>query len=174
MKTSAEPFRSSATADPARETTAATPSPIATAAEAPAASPHAVHEQILAEHRALREVLVRVQTHSDLYDLLALLAELRALLVPHFATEEADEGFERLLGRRAPHLLAGLGEVLDEHGEILADVDRLTAAARACLDGPVAAVRRQAGALVARLHAHEEKETELLVGAVYDDLGTPS
>jgi hypothetical protein len=130
--------------------------------------------RIAEEHRALGEVLARVEAATDLPALLAALGELRALLIPHFAGEEADEGFEGLLGRRAPHLLGHLEHVLGEHGEILEDLDRLTAQACACLEGPVAAVLREGAALAARLHAHEAKETELLVGAVYTDLGTAS
>lgn len=163
MKTSEDPTRSSTTTTDA-----------AAAEPAAAVDSGGVADKIAEEHRALRQVLARVEKATDLHRLLALLAELRRLLVPHFASEEDDEGFERLLGRRAPHLLSDLDEVLDEHGELLADVDRVAAAARACLDGPVAEVRRQAAELAARLHAHEERETALLVGAVYDDLGTPS
>lgn len=130
--------------------------------------------RIAEEHRALREILTRVETATDLPALLAALGELRALLIPHFAGEEADEGIEGLLGRRAPHLLSHLEHVLGEHAEILEDLDRVTACACACLDGPVAEALREAAALAARLHAHEEKETELLVGAVYTGLGTAS
>ena len=134
----------------------------------------AVRDHIVAEHNALRDILARVETTTDLHDLLALLSGLERLLIAHFATEEADKGFERLLGRRAPHLLGGLDAVLGEHCEILADLDRLATDARACLDGPVSEVHRRATALAARLHAHEEKETALLVGVMYDDLGNAS
>lgn len=173
MKSSEDPTRSTALIEP-DDTTAERTATAEAASAAPAATAGSVHKRIVAEHLALKEILARIEAATDLPRLLALLAELRGLLVPHFATEEADEGFENLLGRRAPHLLGGLEAVLDEHAVILADLDRLAAAARACLDGPVAEVRAQAANLVARLHAHEEKETELLVGAVYDDLGTPS
>ena len=177
--TTGEFARSSAFSAPATTaptSTAATDSPPAPASPGATGTPDApgVRDQIVAEHQALREVLARVETAPDLDDLLALLAELQRLLISHFATEEADEGFERLLGRRAPHLLGGLDAVLSKHCEILADLNRLAGNARACLDGPVAEVRQQAAALAARLHAHEEKETELLVGAMYDDLGIAS
>jgi hypothetical protein len=134
---------------------------------ASAASRHEIAE----EHRLLRRTLERIERTAELGALVAELGELRTLLVEHFAREEAPEGLHRVIDTSAPHLMASVQGLFDEHRECLETLDRLTEEARACLEGPVADVRRELGELCRRLHAHEAAETELLSGALYDELG---
>jgi hypothetical protein len=76
-----------------------------------------------------------------------------------------------VVGASAPHLAAPVAGLIEEHGECLEALDRLIEAGRRCLDGPVAEVRRGVAEVSRRLHAHEAAETELLAGAVYEEVG---
>ena len=166
MMTTGDPARSSAhsapaTAAPASKDTASPPADAAGGDSTDAA----VRDHIVAEHNALRDVLARVETTTDLHDLLAL---------PSAPGAPADRPLRHRGGRRGVRAAAGptraapaggLDAVLGEHCEILADLDRL-ATERPRLPRRTGGfqVHRRATALAARLHAHEEKETALLVG----------
>lgn len=128
-------------------------------------------DPIAEEHRALRASLARIEETTDLRLLLPLLEDLRELLAAHFAHEEAVDGLHEVIGDAAPHLLTAVQRLFDEHRECLELLDRLGERARECYEGPVREVLDQVGALAAKLHAHEAQETELLAGAVYEDVG---
>jgi hypothetical protein len=123
------------------------------------------------EHRALRALLGRLERSAAREELLTGLAELRGLLTVHFAREEAPGGLHRVVGASVPHLAAPVAGLIEEHGECLEALDRLIEAGRRCLDGPVAEIRRGAAEISRRLHEHEAAETELLAGAVYEEVG---
>lgn len=123
------------------------------------------------EHRTLRALLGRLEGTSDLEALLPGLAELRRLLAIHFAREEAPGGLHRVVDASAPHLAASVEGLFEEHRLSLEELDLLIDAVRRCLEGPVAEARRGVAGLCRRLHAHEAAETELLAGAVYEEVG---
>ena len=127
--------------------------------------------QIAEEHERLRALLGRVEGEKGLRGLLALLGELRAELAEHFAHEEAAGGLETVVAESAPHLAGQVDELFEEHRRCLEEVDRLRDKAAAILDGPAAEVRREVVALCETLHEHERQETELLSGALYDEIG---
>lgn len=128
-------------------------------------------ETIEGEHLALRARLGRLEGTAALEELVSELTELRALLAIHFAREEAPGGLHRVVDASAPHLAASVDALFEDHREYLETLDRLTETARRCLEGPVAEVRTGVGALCRRLHEHEAAETELLAGAVYEEVG---
>lgn len=130
-----------------------------------------VEEQILAEHRKIRELGQRIDHSRSLVDLLELLKEFRALLELHFVSEEAPEGFFDAMRDTASRPLTKVDQLEKEHWALLAELDRVSGGARACLAGPVAAVLTEARALVRRIRTHEAAEDALLVDTLYTDLG---
>lgn len=131
----------------------------------------ATRREIAEEHRQIRAVVAELETTSDLETLLQRLTELRGLLVSHFAREEAPEGLHRVVDRAAPRLASSVQALFDEHRELLEHLDGLAERARACLEGPMAEVRSSAADLCRQLHEHEAVESDLLAGALYDDIG---
>lgn len=137
-----------------------------TSAETPV-SPGTIED----EHRALRARLGRLEETAALEELVSELAELRGLLAVHFAHEEAPGGLHRVVDASAPHLAASVEQLFEEHRVCLEALDRLIETGRRCLEGPVAEVRDGVAELCRRLHEHEAAETELLAGAVYEEVG---
>ncbi|HEX6203156.1 MAG TPA: hemerythrin domain-containing protein [Thermoanaerobaculia bacterium] len=144
--------------------------PDAPPARATGATPDA-RQEIEAEHRLLRELVYRLRHTRDLRALVPQLDRLRALLVEHFAHEEGGDGLHAAVERTAPHKANQVDELFREHVEILAELDRLTAAAREYLEGPLADVLAGVREITTRLHEHERAETDLFAEAVTEDLG---
>jgi hypothetical protein len=142
--------------------------PIQGSIESPAA---ATRREIAEEHRTLRTLLERLEATTDLQVLLPRLDELRRLLARHFAREEAPDGLHRVVDGSAPHLTVSVQGLFEEHREYLAELERLASKVQALVEGPVAELRRGVAELCGKLHEHEAAETELLAGALYDDLG---
>ena len=136
--------------------------PIEGSVESPAA---VARREIAEEHRALRTLLERLETTADLQILLPRLDELRRLLALHVAREEAPDGLHRVVDSSAPHLVVSVQGLFEEHRECLAEE------AHVIVEGPLAELRRGVSELCRKLHEHEAAETELLAGALYDDLG---
>src|SRR5574341_1183181 len=130
-----------------------------------------IDEQIVAEHRRIRDLTHQLDDTSGLRELLTGLAELRAALVAHFLREEEAEGLFDMIRSMAPRLLERMTQLEHEHQSILEDIDALGARARACLAGPVAEVLGEARAVTRRLRNHEAAEDEVLLDTVYNDLG---
>ena len=128
-------------------------------------------EQLLAEHRRIRDLTRQIEASRDLPELVRHLQTLRAWLVPHFLAEEATDGFYELIRHLSPRQLARVDELEREHRTLLAAIDGASERARACLAGPVAAVFAEARALVRRVRAHEAGEDDLLLETMYTDLG---
>lgn len=128
-------------------------------------------EQLLAEHRRIRDLTRQIEKSPDLLELLKRLQEFRSLLVPHFLAEEATDGLYDTIRRMSPRQLALVDELQKEHRAFLAEIERLAERARACLAGPVAAVLAQARALAHRVNEHEAREDNLLLDTMYTDLG---
>jgi hemerythrin-like domain-containing protein len=130
-----------------------------------------VSAYVLAEHRRLRELTHDLEAVADLHQLLLRVGEFRAALVTHFLDEEAVGGLYDTIRGMAPRQIGRLDQLQREHAQLLAQVDGLAAAARACLEGPVAQVLEQARALARRVRAHEAAEDDVLLDTLYTDLG---
>lgn len=130
-----------------------------------------VEAQILAEHKEIHALGQHIENSRDVVEVLRLLQDFRTLLVGHFATEEARDGFFDVIRGMTPRQLAKVDHLEKEHSALLAEVDRVGESARACMAGPVAAVLAEARALVRRLRNHEAAEDSLLLDTFYDDLG---
>ena len=85
--------------------------------------------------------------------------------------EEAPGGFFDSVRGAAPRFGATIEALREDHRLFLKDVDALATGARACLAGPVAEVLKQAAELGRRLRDHETREGEVLLDALYDDVG---
>lgn len=140
-------------------------------ADRDAAAAFARHE-IEEEHRLLRAAVYRLRHTRDLRALVPQLEALRELLASHFAREEEADGLHAAVERVAPHKANRVGELLDEHRELLADVEVLADAGRRYLEGPLAAVLAGVRELTSRLHEHERAETDLFSEAVTEELGS--
>ncbi|MBI2527152.1 MAG: hemerythrin domain-containing protein [Candidatus Rokubacteria bacterium] len=128
-------------------------------------------QQLLAEHRRIRELTRRLEETGNLGELLTRLTEFRAAVVAHFLSEEAADGFYDTVRSMAPRQIGRVDQLEREHQALLADIDALAARALACLAGPVAEVLRGAPTLARRLRHHEAAEDEILFDTLYGDLG---
>jgi hypothetical protein len=130
-----------------------------------------VKDQVLDEHRRVRDITKRMGDARDLRDLLERLREARGLVVTHFSSEEAPGGFYDLLRGAAPSYLGRIDQMQREHQAMLGDLDRLLERAQACLDGPIAEIFQDVADLARRLQRHEARENEVLLDSMYTDLG---
>jgi iron-sulfur cluster repair protein YtfE (RIC family) len=130
-----------------------------------------IEEQILAEHRKIRELGQRIEHSRSLVELLELLSEFRSLLELHFMSEEAPDGFFDTMRNTGSRPLTKVDQLEKEHWALLAQLDRVSEGARVCLAGPVAAVLTEARALARRVRTHEAAENTLLLDTMYTDLG---
>ncbi len=135
-------------------------------------SPTASEDQVVEQHRRIKEVLNRIGGAGDLQVMVPLLQELRILLEEHFEDEEAPGAFPTMIAESAPHHARSLDRLFAEHGTILSNLDAAIAKALLCLKGPVAEVRTSVADVCEQLRVHEATETELLTDTVYTDLGT--
>jgi hypothetical protein len=133
----------------------------------------------LAEHRGCRKLIGEVedclnvdpadpeQWVSTLHDAVRNLAR---GLQEHFQSEENGPLFSALPASH-PHLATALGELKEEHSEILDDVASALARANA-LHGPERFQLRELTArvqiLVARICRHEAQENELVIRAHWE------
>ena len=123
------------------------------------------------DHRAILEIVGRLEATTDLHVLLPVLEELRDALAAHFAREEGPEGLHELISSMSPNTVASLQNVLGEHSAFTERLDDLIESARACLEGPLAEILRGAAGLSKSLRDHEARETALFTDAVFTDLG---
>ena len=141
------------------------------ARDEPVADPR---EQTLEQHRQIRQLAERLASAPDLAELLQRLREFRSAVVLHFADEEAPEGFFEIVRSRAGRHLEKIQRLEGEHQAFLGELDRLAEQAREVLAGPVAEILRVASDLARKLDDHESRENELLLDALYVDLGEES
>ena len=141
-----------------------------TGREPPSHASHETRDAIHREHESLRGLLGRIEAASQLADVVPLVAELRAELEEHFATEERPEGLHAAIQDRDPRYERALHVILDEHQEFLATADDVLTRARQCLEAKEI-ILRDVLRLANRLRDHEARETELLADSYYTDLG---
>jgi hemerythrin len=137
----------------------------------PSAGSRVARQRIDEEHRRLGELLRALDGASDLTQLAPRLAELRALLVGHFASEEGPQGMHDIVAEGAAHRLPNVQRLFEEHAAILVRLDQLSSEAHACFEGPVRRVLAGVAELAATLRRHEAHEEELFSEAFYSDLG---
>jgi len=130
-----------------------------------------VTAQAIEDHRRIREVTERLAHAQSLVDLLRRLQDLRLLMASHFTDEEAEGGFFDIIRTHASRHLGAVRQLEREHEVLLAEMDRLAEGARACLAGPVAEILKQAREFARRTQEHEARENELLLDALYVDVG---
>ncbi len=128
-------------------------------------------DEIAEEHRDLGVALQGLEAAADPAAILPQLEDLRSLLERHFAGEEASDGLPETVGNNAPHLLAALEGIFDEHREFIKDLDVLSAETRACI-ARVAELKSSVVEFVDRMREHEVRETQLIGDAVYTDVGS--
>lgn len=127
--------------------------------------------QAIEERCRIRELTERLGHAPSLVELLRRLQELRSFMALHFTDEEAPGGFFDVVRTQASRHLGTVQQLETEHAALLGELDRLAKGARACLVGPVAEILKQAREFALRLHEHEARENELLIDALYVDVG---
>ena len=145
-------------------------------------------EQVLAEHRYLREAVDDTREFLDLprpglgakgshtwaVELSQRLVHLHDELFRHFRFEEKAGVIEDLTLRH-PEAARELEEVLGEHPEMLREIRRITSDVLAYSDGERPEdprLRRRIADLLEALSKHEEHETHLIQRLEYRDFGT--
>ncbi len=127
--------------------------------------------RLIAEHREIKAAMASLQQVDDVRELLQRLQAFRTLLTAHFDAEVTPGGFFDGLRTRGSANLEQIAGLEREHWVLVAELDRLEQAARACLAGPVASVLDGAAALARHLADHEARETAAFMEALYTDIG---
>jgi len=122
-------------------------------------TPHDIEE----DHVVIRQAVVALRESTDLKEIAEVLASLQAMLPEHFASEEAPDGLGANITNQKPEFAFELGQLFQEHRTILETVARLANQAAAVLAGT--------SRLATTLEAHESRESQLFLDALYTDLG---
>ena len=130
------------------------------------------------QHDTLNSLLTAISgrfehSHVPSRNLVSLLNALAFHLQTHFEFEEADCYFTNLV-QTAPRTAQIVEKILQEHREMLVEVDQMVQEARADLDhksGTDALARRYAK-FREKLEAHEHQENLLLQDVYTEDIGT--
>jgi hypothetical protein len=123
------------------------------------------------EHRRLHQLMLAVTQETDLATLGTLLADLEALLVEHFASEEGPQGMHEIVSAGAAHRLPDLQRLFGEHRAILLQLAELRGEIAGLLAGPIRRVHQEVVALAETLRQHEAVEDDLFGEAFYLDIG---
>ena len=110
------------------------------------------------DHQRVDELVARLRSADELASLVAVLEELGDALVVHFAHEEDPGGIYETMGVASPGLRAPLGDLVNEHYALLADIRALGARGREILERSHLDIRAAARELADRLAAHEARE----------------
>jgi hypothetical protein len=125
---------------------------------------------ILAEHDRLQQLIGRLDETRQLDTFVPLLEDLEGLLRQHFEHEEEPHGLLEDISSHAPQNLDSLEEILDEHPEIIAELQVLIGQAKSDDVSPTdvfGGYRR----LKERLLDHERRENQLFMDSFYLDIG---
>jgi hypothetical protein len=139
----------------------------------------ALYTAIMQQHETLKEDMCRLRTavtsgrqglsgEQWRADTEAHLVKLRKCLSKHFELEEAG-GYLEPVKEKRPTLSRSVSRLQLQHEEILAEIDSVSGACRdeAAVDAIVTAALR----VLDLLRQHEAEESDLIQGAVGDDLG---
>ena len=129
-----------------------------------------VGAEVMEDHRRMTTLLAKLECEKGLESTDALLAELRELLVLHFAREEGEDGLVTIVTADAPRHIHTLQELMAEHGDILKVIDSLRERIKKCL-AESAGICEDSGSLIEMLQSHEARENEIISDALYTDLG---
>jgi hypothetical protein len=111
--------------------------------------------------------------HTWATDLTGRLVEFQNSLFHHFRGEERSGLMEEMI-QRFPQALPAITTLRTEHGRILQDLNSILSAAMTYSQGQMPEnphIRRWTSSLLDRLSHHENEETELMQGLIYQDLG---
>jgi hypothetical protein len=122
-------------------------------------------------HAFIRQALVWLDSAVEDDAKLQVLGDFREILVEHFAAEERAGGFFDTVSRAAPSRMPMVAKLSREHGELLAEIDRIRAVVAQPIRPSVQALRADLRDLIRRLRRHEAAEEALLVGTWIDDAG---
>ena len=136
---------------------------------------------VLAEHRDLFKLMTTVRAafattaiptpaHRD--SLIAALRDLRTHLAAHFVQEERG-GFLEESVARMPRLSKRVRAILDQHPDLLAELDRMIEGLQSASFGPAAWARADHafGAFTEHMTAHERSENSVVQEGYNEDLG---
>ncbi|MBI2375780.1 MAG: hemerythrin domain-containing protein [Deltaproteobacteria bacterium] len=131
-------------------------------------------EKILNEHREILDVVASVQSllSGPAEELCAELEELTLLLRPHFLSETESFLF-RELPTEQPRFAERLARLEAEHTKFLETLEQTCHGLGRSGSAEVASDHRaRIESFLARLNRHEAEEREILMSAMYDDIGT--
>lgn len=131
-------------------------------------------EKILEEHRRIAELASSIADARDLDEMATGLQRLQSLLEPHFQREEELDGLHDSIRERAPHYVAAVKRLGEEHGALLAELRDLRARVGQCAAGRIDAfgeIQQGFRTLVRDLREHEARENEVFLDT-WNDLGT--
>jgi hypothetical protein len=127
-------------------------------------------DRVVADHVYLRKMLDWLERAEDDESLAFLLEELAHYLPEHFASEEKPGGLFVAVVRDAPRLAPLATRLREQHGDILAMLDRLREDCGHDLAAPCSELRHRVDALVVVLRDHEAEESLMLSDAVGAEL----
>ncbi len=135
-------------------------------------SPHSVEPEpalpatVSEQHRAIREVVARLQRATDLLVVAALLQELDGMLRAHFIEEERPGGLIDAIGSSAAPQHRELARIMVDHRALEVSTKQAMRATQECIEGPVEQVLRLARRLCDEIVSHEQRETQAALAAI--------
>lgn len=124
------------------------------------------------DHPRLEALLDGLEQERDKDRLRTCLTDLLALLGPHFEKEEAEGAMFDTIRDAAPHFTHQVNTLIAQHATLLGSA-RAILHRIASADSPVDATSMElVRELCAACRTHEAAEMELLVEALYRDLGS--
>ena len=137
----------------------------------PNPNPGESRKQILDDHREIGELLSTLANVTAATETTKCLNRLLPLLQRHFKEEEDEiDGLHAVIQTQAPHRMAALLELKQEHTELLEQVKHFLSVAEQT-EGHNPKLRDLGLKLKSQLTAHEAKETEIFVDSIWTDLG---
>ncbi len=124
----------------------------------------------LAEHRQILELVARLESGPLFSELAETLSVLSALLVTHFASEEAAGGLFDKLAAAQPNSSSRVEQLRTQHRRLSAKVAELAEEA-AGLQQRMDGLFEGASGLAVKLRRHEATESRYLVDTLYIDYG---
>ena len=128
-------------------------------------------DRVASQHRRLLELLTQLDTTTDVVLMLDMVSELQTLLSEHFELEECAGGFFDQALQDAPLAEVTVDRLVRDHALLRQDAFDVGRHLQACIEGPVASVRRDVANLARELREHERVEAALLTESMSQDIG---
>ncbi len=122
-----------------------------------------IYTDLEKEHRRVMKLMDRLRDKASVADVLALLDQLRTLLIVHFAREQLPDGFYEALGELAESRRGELQSLIDEHATILSNLNEMLEQAKQSDSGKQAELLDRVSTLLQQLDGHEKKEHQFAV-----------